>query len=54
MRIPFRKAKKQEKKITWTVKLARFLSRSRALTVFGGLVALFGGARALQKRTSNG
>jgi hypothetical protein len=53
MRIPFRKARQQQRKITWTMRLASFFSRSRALVVFGGLVALFGGARALRKRTSN-
>jgi hypothetical protein len=53
MRIPFRKTQLPEKKITWTMRLAKFFSRSRSLAIFGGLVALFGGARALRRRTSN-
>jgi hypothetical protein len=43
----------RKQKVTWTMKLARFFSRSRGLALFAGLVALLGGAREMRRRTSH-
>jgi hypothetical protein len=40
----------RKKKVDWYVRVARFMARSRTLTVLGGVVALLGGARRAQKR----
>jgi len=43
----------QKKKVSWTVRLARSLSRSRTIALFAGAVAVLGGARELRRRTSD-
>jgi len=42
----------QKKEVTWTMRLARFLGRSRKLALFAGIVALLGGARELRRRSA--
>ncbi len=42
----------KERKVTWTMRLAGFFSRSRTLALLAGLVALLGGARQLRRRTA--
>lgn len=43
----------RKKKVGWTLRTARFLGRSRRLAIFGGAVAVLGGARQAQKRLAH-
>jgi hypothetical protein len=43
----------RKQKVTWTMRLARFFSRSRSVALFAGLVALIGGAREMRRRASH-
>src|SRR5207302_729155 len=47
-----RKAWWKKKKAGWFVRTARFVGRSRNLTVFAGAVALLGGAREARRRAA--
>ena len=40
----------KRKKAGWFVRMARFVGRSRNLTLFAGAVALLGGAREARRR----
>jgi len=42
----------RETKVSWGMRVARFLGRSRKLAFFAGAVALFGGARQLRRRSA--
>jgi hypothetical protein len=44
----------RKKKVTWTMRAVGLLSRSRLLAIFGGAVALLGGAREARKRLARG
>jgi hypothetical protein len=43
----------REKKVTWTMRLAGFFSRSRTLALFGGAIAVLGAARGIRRRASH-
>lgn len=43
----------RKKKIGWTARVARALGRNERIAIFAGIVALFGGARGLQRRLSH-
>lgn len=40
----------RKKRVTWTVRAAEMLSRSRSLAILGSAVALLGGAREARRR----
>jgi len=42
----------KKKKAGWFVRTARFVGRSRNLTLFAGAVALLGGAREARRRVA--
>jgi hypothetical protein len=43
----------REKKVSWTLRLARFLGRSRNLAFLGVFVTLLGGLRSARRRMSH-
>jgi hypothetical protein len=43
----------RKKKVGWTVRLARALGRNERIALFGGLVAIAGGARERRRRLTH-